>query len=356
MSASLGHAAATGSGPIRLAVEGLHLLAAMGWAGGVLVLAGVVLPLLRRAETRPAALAVLRAYGIAAALCLVAAGLAGLVLAGSSVASVDALLLSTYGRSLLVKLVLVGLAAVLGLRTALLLRAGGHRLNRSLLVEATALAGVLAAAAVLASAAPAIGPRFTADPAAARTQLASHESGDLVESLSVRPNRLGRKRGRRRRVRPQVPAAGPGGRGVGDPPRARRRHRDPAGAPRPGRRLDGHAGRLGGARPVAADRDDSARRSAAERGQLRLGRGGPVGESAGSLRRAARPGARLAGAGGAAGRPGHRDNRDPAPVRPSQSPTTSSVLPASVLHVVPGGRSVRRSELTSVHRRRDLAW
>jgi copper transport protein len=217
-SALLGHAAAvSGSRPVWLVADAVHLTAALGWAGGVLVAAVVAGPLLRRPDQRPAVLAMLRAFGVVAAGGLALLVITGLLLAGGAVASLDALLLTTYGRTLVAKVILVGLAALLGLRTALLLRAEQHGPGRwprgpgspglggAVRREAAALAVVLGAAAVLAAAAPALGPRFAAPTGAppgappgataggaTAGSLASADAGDLVETLSVRPNRPGR--------------------------------------------------------------------------------------------------------------------------------------------------------------------
>lgn len=192
-SALLGHAAAvSGSRPVWLLADAVHLTVALGWAGGVAVAALGAGPLLRRPDQRPAVLALLRAFGRLAAAGLAVLAGTGLLLAGGAVASLDALLLTSYGRTLLVKLGLAGLAALLALRTARLLRAGRPGLRRAVGREAAALAAVLGAAAVLAAAAPALGPRFAPPAAAGARPLASAEAGDLVETLSVRPNRPGR--------------------------------------------------------------------------------------------------------------------------------------------------------------------
>ncbi|MEN3359339.1 MAG: copper transport protein [Mycobacteriales bacterium] len=191
-SALLGHASAvSGSRPVWLLADSVHLVVALTWAGGV-GLAGLVLaPALRGPDQRAAALAVLRAFGGMAAAGVVLLVVTGLLLAGGAVASLDALLLSSYGRTLLIKLALAGVAGLAALRSSLLLRRRSDRAGAAIRREALALATVLGAAAVLAAVAPALGPRFAA-PAAGAAPVASAQAGDLVETLSVRPNRPGR--------------------------------------------------------------------------------------------------------------------------------------------------------------------
>ena len=112
----------------------------------------------------------------------------GLVAAGTQVASVDALLTTDYGRTLLTKTALVGVAAALGLANALALRRGA--LPGLLRVEAAAGAGMLLAAATLAASPPARGPGFAAPRAAAAPALLAR-SGDLLVTVAARPNRSG---------------------------------------------------------------------------------------------------------------------------------------------------------------------
>jgi copper transport protein len=195
-----------GSRPARVALDAVHLVVALGWAGAVAVAALALLPLLGDADRRAAVLPVLRAFGVAAAAGFAVLVVTGLLLAGGAVASLDALLLSGYGRILLAKIVLVGLAGLAGLRTAVLLRRMGGSgsspagrlsgppaaLARALRREAVVLVAVLGAAALLTAAAPALGPRFAAPARTAVSPVVSADAADLVETLTVQPNRPGR--------------------------------------------------------------------------------------------------------------------------------------------------------------------
>jgi copper transport protein len=128
------------------------------------------------------------AFGRVAGAALGLLVLTGLLAAGGQVASIDALLETDYGRTLLIKTGLVVLAASLGLGNAMLLRRGGW--PRLLRLEAGAGLGVLLAAAVLAASPPANGPEF-APPRAVAAATVVREAGDLVVSATLRPNRPG---------------------------------------------------------------------------------------------------------------------------------------------------------------------
>lgn len=206
-----GHAGAGAARhPVRIAVESAHVTAAMAWVGalvtGSLVLWRPVAGHPARGHLARATIAqfrrlVLARFGIVAASCLAVMITTGLLLARSGVASADALLMSTYGRLLLVKLLLVGLALsaaaatalsvhphLLPRRAAVLVRALPLRLL--LTMEALAAVAVVLAAAALGSARPAVGPAWAAAPTV--QPLVSGTAGDLVETVHVAPNRPGR--------------------------------------------------------------------------------------------------------------------------------------------------------------------
>lgn len=195
-SALLGHAA-TGTGLVALHVlaDAAHLGAAATWAGGVLVLGLVAVPMLRRgfasAETARAAL---HSFAVPAAACLSVMVVTGVYLASGVVGSVDALLLTFYGRTLLLKLLVAALAGGLGLLTATRLRRGLDRPapRRTVLVEGIAVAGVLLLAAVLTSAQPATEPQLTRTSGPATVRVVDGQAADLQETLAIRPNRPGR--------------------------------------------------------------------------------------------------------------------------------------------------------------------
>jgi copper transport protein len=188
--ALLGHLSS--SGPLLLATDTLHVLATMVWAGTVIA-AGAVL--LRARGDRELARIVLRRFGFVATSALTVLVATGLLLAADRVASVDALLLSTYGRTLLVKVSLVALAALAGLVVTLSLhgrRRADGRVRRTALVEMSLLTGVLLMTAGLVSTHQASGPQWRPPSESPAPGLTSANADDLVQTLSVRPNLPGR--------------------------------------------------------------------------------------------------------------------------------------------------------------------
>ncbi len=180
-----GHGVSGPAALLRLAVAGLHVAAGLTWAGGVLALA-VALP--GQSELRHSLLA---RFGRLAASCLATVTVTGLLLTSYGVASLDALLFSTYGRLLALKLALLAAALTV---TVLAVRPRRGRVNRrvraGLAGEAALLACVLGAAGLLASSAPAIGPAWAQVSAAQPIRTAT--IGDLTVALKVSPNRPGR--------------------------------------------------------------------------------------------------------------------------------------------------------------------
>jgi copper transport protein len=182
--ALLGHLSV--SGPLWLGTDTLHVLATMVWAGTVIA-AGTVL-----VGRRDLARMVLRRFGIIAIAALTVLVSTGLLLAGDRVASVDALLFSTYGRTLLIKVGLVAVAAVAGLVTTLSLHRWRDGTKPAVRVEMALLLAVLVMTAGLVSTHQASGPLWRpADTSAAQTS-SSATVDDLVETVSVRPNLPGR--------------------------------------------------------------------------------------------------------------------------------------------------------------------
>ncbi len=200
--ASIGHAGATAaSSPGRLLAAAVHGLAATVWTGAVIAAAVALVP---RGGTvdRQVRRAVLKSFGAVAALCLLVLVVTGLVLASDGVASLDALAFSLYGRALLVKLGLALLAGLLGLTSTLVLRPAlaARVLGRTLparalrplvAAEATTMVVLLLAASTLSSSQPAVGDSWRA-PLAVSGPVVSGTAADLVESLSITPNRPGR--------------------------------------------------------------------------------------------------------------------------------------------------------------------
>ncbi|OLB80433.1 MAG: hypothetical protein AUI14_06760 [Actinobacteria bacterium 13_2_20CM_2_71_6] len=179
--AVLGHP----GGPLTALVGGVHVLAAGAWAGSVLVMA-----LSLRAEpegVRP----LLRAFAVVAGGCLALLTVTGLLMVGTQVATVDALLTTPYGLLLLGKVAGVGIAGLLGLRTYRRLRRDVLP-RRGILTEALVFGVVLALAGALAAAGPARGPRFPTNLHVATEPEVSGQAADLVDTVQIRPNRPGR--------------------------------------------------------------------------------------------------------------------------------------------------------------------
>ena len=163
-----------------------HILAAGVWVGGLIALA-LVLPGLERRDVLDS----LRRFGSIAAASVAIVVVTGLYSAGRQVASLDALLSTTYGWSLVVKIGLLVATGALGL----LGFAAVRRLRPSLpllAAEAVAATGMLIAASLLLSSAPANGPQFApAPPTIVGTKLVTGNAADLLVDLAATPNRPG---------------------------------------------------------------------------------------------------------------------------------------------------------------------
>jgi copper transport protein len=183
---TLGHAA--GAGPFEFSLTSLHVAAALLWAGGVaaLVPAGVAL---RGPDTRDRLRALVLAAGRVAVPSLAVVALTGVALSGRNVASVDALLLSTYGRLLLLKIGLVVVVLVVAVAVRRSLGAGAVRVT-VLRAEALALVAVVGVAGAVASSRPALGTQWT--PSSQVQPIASAQVDDVVQTLDVQPNLPGR--------------------------------------------------------------------------------------------------------------------------------------------------------------------
>jgi copper transport protein len=181
-------------GTLTTAVTGaVHVLAAGGWAGSVLVAAIALVPARGGADRAGQARLLLKAFAVLAAACLSTLVVTGLLLTGAQVATVDALLTTPYGLILLAKVAAIGVAGLLGLRTARHLRRSGRPVpRRGLIAEAAVLAGVLVLAGTLAAAGPARGPRFPVASRIATVPEVSGQVADLMDSVTIRPNRPGR--------------------------------------------------------------------------------------------------------------------------------------------------------------------
>ena len=182
----LGHAASRG--PLELGLDATHVAAGATWAGVVTALVLAVLPL-RRSGGRSDLRALVGRTGRVATVSLGVVAVTGIAMSGRSVASVDALLVSTYGRLLLVKLALVALVLAVALVVRRSLGAPVVRIP-VLRVEALVLLAVLAAAGAVAGSRPALGTQWT--PRSSVQPLASAQVDDVVQALKIEPNLPGR--------------------------------------------------------------------------------------------------------------------------------------------------------------------
>ncbi len=192
-SALLGHAGADpGRAATRVMVTAVHLVAVLGWVGAVGCLAIILVPGVAGPREVLGTRRLLRAFGRPAAACLGVGVATGLYLTSSTVVSIDAAVATTYGRTLLLKLGLVALMAVLALLNHRRLR-GPHDLDlprRTVLLEASVAVLVLAATGVLTSAQPATEPQFQSRPAATDGPIAAVVD-DLRLQLDVAPGVAG---------------------------------------------------------------------------------------------------------------------------------------------------------------------
>jgi len=195
-SALLGHSGAgTAVASTRVVADGTHLAAAATWAGALLVLVAVGFPLWRKGKVSSDDVrAVLRRFGVYAAACVSIIVVTGVYLASDVVGSVDAALLTTYGRTLLIKVAVVTAAGGLGLLNHRRLRSRGPAgvPGRTVVAEALAAALVLGLAALLTSGQPAREPQFVASPRPATVPVLTAAVDDLQQALAIRPNRPGR--------------------------------------------------------------------------------------------------------------------------------------------------------------------
>ncbi|MDQ6741734.1 MAG: copper resistance protein CopC/CopD [Candidatus Dormibacteraeota bacterium] len=198
-----GHAAgAAGLTAGQVTLRSAHLLGMGVWAGGVIALA-VALLVLRRSEDQaaPAVRALVLGFGPYAGAGFALLGVTGLLLSGSQVASITALLSTSYGLVLIAKVAATAAVAAVALRHALFTWRGlgsarlRQRPPRGLLatvgLEGGGALAVLLLAAVLGSSAPARGPQFDPVSPEPPATLVTQQSGELLSSVSVKPNRLG---------------------------------------------------------------------------------------------------------------------------------------------------------------------
>jgi copper transport protein len=193
--ALLGHSGSGATPHItRVIASAAHLGAASTWAGCLVVLAFVLV--LHRRDGVPSsdlARTALRGFGPPAAVCVAVLVVTGVYLSSKVIGSVDAALFTIYGRTLLAKVMLAGLAGALALATTLRLHRRGPRATprRFVMAEAVTAMGILALAGVLTSAQPAMEPQLVQTSTSAASTIADGSVRDLQEELSISPNMPG---------------------------------------------------------------------------------------------------------------------------------------------------------------------
>ena len=208
--ATMGHLSTgePGGWAMRFVALSGHTFAAWAWAGGLAALVIVILPLRTVAGGVGLARTILRRFWLVATPGLAIAAISGIYLAGQEVATPAALAGTPYGLTLILKVLLVLVAASLGLLNAVALHrgvgaraprlrlpvpavAGPAGLPRRVVLESAAATAVVLVAAALASSPPARGPAWDPAPAAADQRPVTVPAADLLIGVSVRPNRPG---------------------------------------------------------------------------------------------------------------------------------------------------------------------
>jgi len=200
----VGHTRTYGPPWLVVTADALHVVAGAVWLGGVLGLALVLAPS-AHVDPRRAAVTVAR-FSALGAWVVLALAVTGTVLGWRVLGSLDALVSTAYGRSLLVKVglavCLVGLAAWNRYRLVPAVRgrgpAGGptgatarRRLGRTVTAEAVLLAVVLAVTGLLVSRSPvAVTDADTGEPAAPAVEVVD-ELGDGTLRARVTPGQVG---------------------------------------------------------------------------------------------------------------------------------------------------------------------
>ena len=189
---SLGHFGVRG-GVTWVVASTAHLVAAVAWAGAVVCLAVMALRPGRFGLAPALLVPVLKGFRRPAVVAVVVVGVTGLYLASEVVVSVDAALLTAYGRTFLVKLAAAGVVGLLALRTTRAVHRSGRRgtsvAGRRVVAEAVGLSAVVLLGALLASGQPAVAPQLVLHDEP--TQIDDRPVADLQQTLLLRPNRPG---------------------------------------------------------------------------------------------------------------------------------------------------------------------
>ncbi len=175
----------------RVIADAAHLLAAATWSGTLFLGVAVALPYARRGGGLTVR-RMLTAFGGPAAILFGVMVVSGLYLASSAVGSVDALLLTFYGRTLALKLLIVAVVGVLGVTNHRRLRRRADNLpSRTVIAEAGAALVVLVLAAMLTGGQPAMEPEFVSPVGESAVPLRDGAAGDLQETVAIGPNTPG---------------------------------------------------------------------------------------------------------------------------------------------------------------------
>jgi copper transport protein len=182
---------------VGVTLRGAHLLAVGVWIGGLAALVVALAAVAHHPDPAASRAQLLRRFSPMAAVGLVAVTITGLLLSGDQVATVTALLTTWYGLTLVTKVGLAGLVALLGLRHARLVRSSraadevDRRTRHTLRLELVGGLALIVFGAGLAATAPARGPQFGPKPLQAPSAITT-ASGDLIIRVSLQPNRPGR--------------------------------------------------------------------------------------------------------------------------------------------------------------------
>ncbi|GAA2495831.1 copper resistance CopC/CopD family protein [Terrabacter carboxydivorans] len=192
LTVSIGHFGLRG-GPTWVVTSTVHLLAALLWVGAVAALALLGVRSAQLGLSGAQVRSVLKGFRVPATASVIVVAVTGVYLASDVVVSVDAVLLTTYGRVLLAKVALAGVGGLVALVTTRRLHAGdvaGRQARRPLVgLEALGLLAVVALAGVLATGQPAVSPRLVTEQAP--SVIDDRPVADLQQTVALRPNRPG---------------------------------------------------------------------------------------------------------------------------------------------------------------------
>ena len=192
LTVALGHVGLRGGVTWALAATA-HLAAASAWTGAVACLALLVLRHRHDRGGRPVGelAPLLTGFRVPAVVAVVVVAVSGVYLASDVVVSVDAALVTGYGRILLAKLAVAALVGALALRTTRAVhdRRASAAVRPRVVVEAVGLSLVVALGALLASGQPAVSPRLVI--ADAPSRIDDRPVADLQQTVVLRPNRPG---------------------------------------------------------------------------------------------------------------------------------------------------------------------